>query len=219
MLTKVHLYGDLAEKFGAVHHFDVANAPQASRALAANFKEFTANFRDGFYEVVIGTISLGEEMLGIRSGGKDIHFIPVIQGSGKGGLKVVLGIVILVAAVVLAPVTGGGSLAAAGAATAGTAGAATGLGVAAFTIAGYGVTYGSIAAFGLTMALSGISSLLTPVPKGGDYGSRNPVDQRSSFLFNGATNKSAEGVPVPLVYGRFRMGSVVAAATTNIEQL
>jgi predicted phage tail protein len=68
------------------------------------------------------------------------------------------------------------------------------------------------------MVLQGVSSLLTPVPKA-EYNNRETPDQRASFLFNGATNRSAEGTAVPLIYGRFRAGSVIASAGITVEQL
>lgn len=208
MMTDVYLYGALGEKYGRKHCFDIATAPQAAKALAANFKSFYHDFKDGFYNVRIGNTSLDSDSLGIRIGkGKAVHIIPQVMGSKKsGGIKVIAGIALLAIAT-------GGAAAAIGPFAAGASGFS-----AVTTIAGFSVSYGSIATLGLTMALQGVSSLLTPVPKA-DYSSRNPVDQRTSGLFNQPTNRSAEGTPIPLVYGRFKSGSVVASAGMTVEQL
>jgi len=48
---------------------------------------------------------------------------------------------------------------------------------------------------------------------------RETPEERSSFLFNGATNTSQQGQPVPLVFGRFRTGSALVSAGLDVEQL
>lgn len=209
MLSDVYLYGELGAKYGRKHRFDVANAAQAAKALAANFKGFFADFRDGNYHVWVGDDELDETEISLRSGGRDIHIIPVIAGAKRGGgMKVVAGIALLAIAA-----TGAG--AAIGPFAAGT----SGFSATAFSVAGFNVSWGSLASAGISLALNGISSLLTPTPKAGDYGQRNPVDQRASYLFTSATNRSAEGTAIPIVCGRFRVGTVVASAGITVEQL
>jgi predicted phage tail protein len=48
-----------------------------------------------------------------------------------------------------------------------------------------------------------------------------PKEQREtkSYLFAGATNTAAQGIPVPLGYGRLRVGSVVVSAALRHEQM
>lgn len=212
MLTDIYLYGNLAEKYGAHHRFDVPHAVSACRALAVNFKGFESDFRDGFYDVKIGQDPIRENQIALKTGGRDIHITPIAQGAKRsGGLKAVAGIALL-------------SIATFGASTAalpwlsGTAAIGSGFGATAFTIAGYSVTYGSLALSGGLMLLQGASSLLSPSPKA-DYSTRNPVDQRASFLFNGVTNRSADGTPLQLVYGEFLVGSIVASAGIYVEQV
>jgi len=209
MLTDVYLYGSLGATYGTKHRFDIANAPQACRALAANYTGFYADFVSGEYEVRINDDVLDETSLGIRIGaGRAVHITPIVSGSKRsGGVKAIAGFALLMIAT-------GGAAAAIGPFAAG----ASGFSAAAATVGGFAISYGSIASFGLTMLLSGVSGLLTPTPKT-DYSKRNPVDQRSSFLFNGSTNRSAEGTAIPLVYGRFKSGSVIASAGLTVEQL
>jgi predicted phage tail protein len=45
------------------------------------------------------------------------------------------------------------------------------------------------------------------------------IDNRPSFVFNGPVNVQEQGGPMPLVYGRFRTGSVVGSAGLAVEQL
>lgn len=212
MMTDIYLYGNLAEKYGAHHKFDIANVAQSVRALSVNHKGFAADFRDGFYDVKIGHDSVREDMLLFRNAGRAIHIEPIAQGGKRsGGIKAIAGVALL-------------AIATAGAASAalpwlsGAAAVGNGLGATAFTIAGYSVTWGSIASSAGLMLLQGVSGMLTSQPKA-DYSARNPVDQRASFLFNGATNRSADGTALQLVYGEFKVGSIVASAGIYIEQL
>lgn len=48
---------------------------------------------------------------------------------------------------------------------------------------------------------------------------REAPDERASFLFNGAVNTLEQGSPVPIVYGRFRTGSVVVSAGIDAETI
>lgn len=71
---------------------------------------------------------------------------------------------------------------------------------------------------GLLLMASGVATMLTKAPNIQDYGQRE-VDQKPSFLFNGPINVIEQGGPVPLVYGRFRAGSVVVSAGLNAERI
>jgi predicted phage tail protein len=88
-------------------------------------------------------------------------------------------------------------------------------------------------AIGASLILSGTAQLLSPQPAelpgltgatGGrgnsfDPVNNDPADNRSSYIYNGAVNLTAQGNPVPICYGRMRVGSVVVSAgvsTTDI---
>lgn len=71
----------------------------------------------------------------------------------------------------------------------------------------FGITAANVALLGGAMALGGISELLTPRQK-----PSTGNDKKSSFSFSGAINTEAAGNPVPLLYGRFLIGSQVISA-------
>lgn len=75
-----------------------------------------------------------------------------------------------------------------------------------------GASYGSIAMFGLTMALTGVSQMLSPQPK-----ASTPADANPSYLFSGPANAVEQGGPVPLIYGRMRVGSTVISSAIDNE--
>lgn len=77
---------------------------------------------------------------------------------------------------------------------------------------------GALMAAGAGMMVGGILQLTTKVP-GSDYGSREEADKRPSFLFDGAANTSTQGLPVPVIYGRIKTGSVVISAGLSSEEV
>lgn len=210
MIRTVKLYGDLAKKYGSNFNFDIDHVREAVSALCANFKGFRQDFRDGFYQVIIGKkdsgLQLDEGLLEINLGNqKEIHIIPVPLGAKSqrqaSTMKIVAGLALLIP-------FGVGIVAGLGAGAAASASALGGL-----------VTAGGMAKVGLSLALSGAASMLSPTPKVGDYGNRERPEERPSFLFNGATNTSTQGLPIPLVYGRFRVGSIVISSGLQAEQI
>ena len=71
---------------------------------------------------------------------------------------------------------------------------------------------------GIGMVLGGVVQLLTPVPNVDALSNERP-DSAPSFLFNGAVNVYEQGGPVPLVYGRFKAGSVIVSAGFSTERM
>lgn len=53
------------------------------------------------------------------------------------------------------------------------------------------------------------------MPKVPTASSREEATKTSSYIFDGPQNNTEQGHPVPLIYGRFRVGSVVASAGIN----
>lgn len=141
---------------------------------------------------------------------RDIHIVPVPEGAKSDGLgKILIGTLILATAFIAAPI---------GAAAAGALGpTALGVGQALGTSAFLGVSFGQIAALGGMIALAGISQLISPTPKVKNYADREKADQRGSFLINSRVNTVEEGLTVPIVYGRTRVGSSVISAGLSSE--
>lgn len=70
---------------------------------------------------------------------------------------------------------------------------------------------------GWNKVTGGFSDLISG-PKISDYSGRSSTDERPSFLFDGATNTSTQGLPVPVIYGRVRTGSIVISAGLTSEE-
>jgi predicted phage tail protein len=83
-----------------------------------------------------------------------------------------------------------------------------------------GATSGSltnVALFGGLIALTGVAQALSPSPT--LAGGTASVDTKASFLFGSGENVTVQGVPVPVVFGEFVVGSVVISAGLSTEEL
>lgn len=207
MLRKIVLHGALKAEFGGPFMLDVGSPAEAFKALIAQLPGFRQRISEGNWHVVRGKTKtkgwdLDQDHLRFPLNKEPLHIIPAVVGSGKGGaLKVIIGTIIIAAAIVLS----GGTMAAPLAGLTATTAAGTTLTVA-----------GSFAVMGVGLVLTGVAMALSPSPKAQGLDTR---DKKESFLFNNQLNVTAQGVPIPLVYGRVRVGSVVISASLDTEQI
>ena len=200
-MKTVYLHGSLGECFGEAFELEVGSPAEAVRALTANLgPPFLAALRDGAFRVANGDDDLAAEQLLMTTGASTIHIEPVIAGAGDV-FKVIAGIALVAAAFIVPGAQGLGAA------------------VPGFLGSALGVTYGSVALFGVSLALSGVGGLLAPTPGVSDYGERERPDARPSFVFNGAVNTLEQGGPVPLVYGQHRVGSVVVSGGLDVVKV
>ena len=226
-MKRVVLRGELGKQFGRIHKFDLNTPAEAIRALCANFEGFqqalvTASERGVGYIVQVGKAAIDEvdEIHNPTGQDEEISITPVLAGAGGGVGRILTGVALVAAAIVFAPLGAGFLGLGAGALSSGS--------VAALSVASSVVGF-----IGTSLILSGTAQLLSPQPAdlpgltGGSAGRRNsfdpanndPADNRSSYIYNGAVNLTAQGNPVPICYGRMRVGSVVVSAgvsTTDI---
>jgi predicted phage tail protein len=80
-----------------------------------------------------------------------------------------------------------------------------------------GVTYGSIAMFGVAMIMSGVSQMLGSPSTG--LADSNPADKKVSYMFNGPVNTVAQGGPIPVGYGEMIVGSVVIDSAIDVNEV
>lgn len=201
----VVLHGALRQQFGSSVRVVGDTIPALMRGVNSAFPGFMDTVRDGIYKVKVNGKYVEAETIwmNISSKVKRIDITPHVAGSGSGGGKFIIGAIILGFAVIAS----GGTLLA----------PLAGMGGSAFAVAGATVTWGNIAMLGAAVALSGVSSMLAPSPTGSTVGAG--AEQRASFLFNGATNVNEQGGPVPLVFGRFRVGSTRISVDVTTEEV
>jgi predicted phage tail protein len=71
---------------------------------------------------------------------------------------------------------------------------------------------------GASLVLGGVAELLTPTPKV-PQGPDTQDDPRKSYSFSSIQNTSRSGTPVPIVYGRCVVGSVVISGGIDTVQV
>lgn len=79
------------------------------------------------------------------------------------------------------------------------------------TYTGVGAPIGAaMMKMGAVLALGGVIQMLSPQQRG--LSAQDGPENGASYNFNGAVNTSAQGNPVPLLYGRMIVGSAVISA-------
>lgn len=68
---------------------------------------------------------------------------------------------------------------------------------------------------GAAMIAGGVVQLLSPQPTG--LASKQSADNKASYAFGGVTNTAAQGYPVPLLYGKRRIGGAIISAGIYVE--
>ena len=202
MLRKIKLYGELSNFVGHKEfEIKVETLSQAVSFLINNFEGIEEYMNPKYYQVKVGNYSIDETEIHHPIGKEDIHFVPVIQGAGRGLGKILLG----------------GALIALSFGVGGIFTNPLSMGAKGFGFASAGM--GAKAAFGIGagLLLSGVSDMLFPVPKLPDFNSEQ--DPRISFNFSGTQQTTRAGTPVPLVYGEIFTGSVVISGAVDTEQV
>ena len=202
MLRKIKLYGELANFVGHKEfEVKVETLSHAVSFLINNFAGIEEYMNPKYYQVKVGNYLIDETEIHHPIGQEDIHFVPVIQGAGRGLGKILLG----------------GALIALSFGVGGVFANPLAFGAKGFGFASAGL--GAKAAFGIGagLLLSGVSDMLFPVPKLPDFNSEQ--DPRISFNFSGTQQTTRAGTPVPLVYGEIFTGSVVISAAVDTNQV
>lgn len=206
MLRKVKLYGELADFVGHKELDAVINSTaDAVSFLIHNFPKLEAHMANRHYQVLVGDYDIDEAEIHDPIGQSDISFVPVITGAGGRGFgKILLGAVLIGAAffvpqgLIFSKAAGGGL--------------ATGFGFAQAGALAKGLVY-----VGASLALTGVSELLFPLPKTPEFA--NEEDPRISFSFSGVQNTSRAGTSHPIAYGEIVTGSVVISAGIDTNQV
>lgn len=200
-MKQLVLHGFLAKEFGREFRIMVPSVAAAIRLMETNFPgRFKQALERGWFVIstTIRPTGMSEIELHMNTSAQEIHIRPVAAGAFKGFLGLLGG----------AGGAGflGGIFSPFGAGAAGASGGLLGLGA--------GGGFGSIA---LGLGLLGILMLISSAFASDE--DERETEQRASFLFDGAVNTNEQGVPVPIVYGRIRTGSVVVAGGLSTERI
>lgn len=81
---------------------------------------------------------------------------------------------------------------------------------------GFGQAWGvNVMVAGGSMIAGGVIQMLSPQPTG--LASKQSEDNKASYAFGGVTNTAAQGYPVPLGYGKRRIGGAIISAGIYVE--
>ncbi len=187
MLSKIKLYGELADFCGGQNEYEaVINQPiDAIRFLRVNFAGLDNHMSNQFYRVYMGKHNIDEDLLDFPSGGLDIKIIPVVAGSGNVG-KIIAGVALIGLGMF------GGQM-----------GFMSLMKTPIFGSAGFSIS-ALAGKIGLLLVLSGVAGLLTPTPELPD----DEADPIKSFSFSGVQQSSRSGTAIPVIYGKVLVGSI-----------
>jgi len=229
-MTNITLHGEIAEQIGRENwKIKVNSIKEALRAIQVLSKGKLLKYLIGAaeksveYKVIVNKreimnpekISLerpesilNSELVMINEKLETLDIVPIIKGAGGGGgngttkgvLALVLGIILIA--------TGIG--AAGGVTFLGMAGAAGGTGAT--------VLSGALIGAGIGLAVTGITLLMMSPPKFDDFRKIQEDGSKPNYLFDGPSNILGEGGPVPIGYGKMKIGSqTVEVSINNVE--
>lgn len=190
-LRTIRLYGKLGTRFGRVHRLAVDSAAEAMRALCVMLPGFKQELVTSSDRGVTYAVFVGKENIDEKQlalpPGRDDIRIAPVLQGSKRG-----GVLQTILGAVLVVVG------------------------AVLTYTGIGSAAGvPLMQFGAAMAFGGVVQMLSPTPKG--LSAKDSPDNGASYNFNGPVNTSAQGNPVPVLYGRMIVGSSVISAGIYAE--
>jgi len=200
MLRKIRLYGKLAQEYAEEVSLDVSSVAESIVALNANFPGFLRSLKKGHFYVLKGDIDndptdLGKDVASFKLFFNDddaFHIMPALEGAGGNGFwTAVAGVVLIVVGIALGPY-GGAYISAEGAAL--------------------------LISSGISLTLAGISTMIAGNVQSYNDGSQGEKEN-PSFIFNGPVNRTEQGGPVTLVFGKTITGSIVGGGSIDIEDI
>ena len=202
MLRKIKVYGALRKFLDwetGTFLADISNVAEVGRFLVANWPDIEKHMQDQHYKIFVGNYNIGEEELNYPIGeSEEIRIVPVAVGA-KGFFDSTVGKFVAAAVFIAAPYLAP--------ALASTAIGATTLGAISTSI-------------GISLALGGVSQMLTPTPDLPTFsGNDSALDPQSNYSFSGVQNVSRSGVPVNLIFGEIFTGSVIVSAGIDTVQV
>ncbi|MCC8384076.1 MULTISPECIES: tail assembly protein [Photorhabdus] len=194
-MRTIRMHGPLIKRFGKEFKYkalDAKKAIDAMRCLLPGFEKYMieAHKKGLTFAIFCGGKNISKDELDMTKGTEDIHILPVIIGSKRGGLfQTILGVALITAAAI-----------------------ASGGIAAAFTAGGM---WGTTAMVGASMALGGVVQMLSPQMPG--LRMRESPDNKPSYAFGGPVNTTAQGNPVSVLYGTREIGGAIISAGIYTE--
>ncbi|EHF5003281.1 tail assembly protein [Enterobacter asburiae] len=190
VMTRIELSGEPGKIFGKIHHRLINKVSEAGTALAKTIPGFESYMISSKSRGLTFAVFKGKKNIGVDDLGFPVtgEVIRIVPVIIGGKKAGVLQTVL------------GAVLVAAGA-------------VLSFTP--WAAASPFLYKFGAAMMLGGVVQMLSPQPTG--LASKQSADNRASYAFGSVTNTAAQGYPVPLLYGRRRIGGAIISAGIYVE--
>ena len=182
-MVNVRFYGSL-KQFGSEFRLDCQTTAEIVQALTSQIPKLRQFIQQGLFTVRVGRDYLDNRYLeqGLSHKLKDdatVHFTPVLKGSKRGGLFGVIAGVAIIAGA-----------------------------IALGPLAGIISTNAAwiVGSVGASLLLGGVAQMLTKMP---EMKLGTEKEKKQSTAFSNLSNMTAQGKPMPLAYGRMRVGSLI----------
>ena len=182
-MVNVRFYGSL-KQFGSEFRLDCQTTAEIVQALTSQIPKLRQFIQQGLFTVRVGRDYFDNRYLeqGLSHKLKDdatVHFTPVLKGSKRGGLFGVIAGVAIIAGA-----------------------------IALGPLAGIISTNAAwiIGSVGASLLLGGVAQMLTKMP---EMKMGTEKEKKQSTAFSNLSNMTAQGKPMPLAYGRMRVGSLI----------
>lgn len=195
-MVNVRFYGSL-KQFGTEFRLDCKTPAEVIHALTSQIPKLRQFIQQGLFTVRVGRDYFDNRYLekGLSQKLKDdaiVHFTPTLKGSKRGGLfGVITGVALIAGALALGPLG--------------------------FSVIGANAAW-LVGGVGASMLLGGVAQMLTKMPS---MSTGKDADKKQSTSFSNLSNMAAQGRPMPLAYGRIRVGSLIISQgveTMDIER-
>ena len=182
-MVNVRFYGSL-KQFGSEFRLDCQTTAEIVQALTSQIPKLRQFIQQGLFTVRVGRDYFDNRYLdqGLSHKLKDdatVHFTPVLKGSKRGGLFGVIAGVAIIAGA-----------------------------IALGPLAGIISTNAAwiVGSVGASLLLGGVAQMLTKMP---EMKIGTEKEKKQSTAFSNLSNMTAQGKPIPLAYGRMRVGSLI----------
>lgn len=195
-MVNVRFYGSL-KQFGTEFRLDCKTPAEVVQALTSQIPKLRQFIQQGLFTVRVGRDYFDNRYLeqGLNKKLKDdatVHFTPTLKGSKRGGLfGVIAGVALIATAFALGPLG--------------------------FSIIGANAAW-MVGGLGASLLLGGVAQMLTKMPS---MSTGKDAEKKQSTSFSNLSNMAAQGRPMPLAYGRIRVGSLIISQgveTMDIER-
>lgn len=195
-MVNVRFYGSL-KQFGSDFRLDCKTPAEVIHALTSQIPKLRQFIQQGLFTVRVGLDYFDNRYLekGLSQKLKDdstVHFTPTLKGSKRGGLfGVITGVALIAGALALGPLG--------------------------FGVIGANAAW-MVGGLGASMLLGGVAQMLTKMPS---MSTGKDAEKKQSTSFSNLSNMAAQGRPMPLAYGRIRVGSLIISQgveTMDIER-